>query len=265
MAAIRKFYGDMERAAASGRFWMTPLGDIDGQMMWLVRSHFGPTTPLVKILVVAGMHGEEKAGPYAILKWLLEDHHELLQNIEMSFIPIINPIGFAKGTRYGTKTPNNCGFCHPESKETLAPEGEILYRNVDLLRPLAEHGFLSLHEDIDCDSYYVYDYCKGDKPTSTSKAILTELGKHFPKMLTDASVLIDTAWAEIGPKVINGVVWHYCDGSFEDWMYHLGVPKVIVAETPGTYKLSRRIDAHVGVIDKFIKVCLKGKKHEATA
>ncbi|OGM09190.1 hypothetical protein A2Z67_04590 [Candidatus Woesebacteria bacterium RBG_13_36_22] len=265
MAAIRKFMQDIFSISAQKRFFLCALGEVDGRQIWLVRSRSNAEHSDPKMLVVAGFHGEEKAGPYAILKWMKNCDQQTLRKVDLSFIPIVNPIGFAKNMRYaipGEKT--NCGFCHPERGEVASREGKILITNIDLLKPLAEDGFLSLHEDIRENAFYLYTFEKSKKPGAFTTGIREELGKHFRKALDGVHVEIDASdGSATGPIVKDGVVFRHCDGSFEDWMFHLGVPRAVVTETPGLYRLKRRIDAGASVIDKFIALNLElGRKPE---
>jgi len=265
MAAIRKFMRDVFRISAEKRFFLCILGEVDGHQMWLIRTRPHTEHPDPKMLIVSGFHGEEKAGPFSILKWMKDCDHRILAKADLSFIPIVNPIGFSKNMRYaipGEKT--NCGFCHPERKEKPSREGQILINNIDLLKPLAEDGFLSLHEDAREKEYYVYTFEKSKLPGPFTFGIKEELGKYFRKALDGEHVEIDASdGSKTGPKVKDGVVFRHCDGSFEDWLFHLGTPRAAVTETPGLYRLKRRVDAGTSVISRFIELNLElGRKPE---
>jgi len=259
MAAINKFYSDMFKLASEKRLWLNPLGEVGGYKIWFIRTrlnadhHRNP-----RMLVVAGFHGEEKAGPYAILEWLKTCDAEALKHYDISFIPIVNPIGFANGTRYNSwGEVSNCGFCHPERHDKPSREGRILIANIDMLRAAAADGFLSLHEDIGERRYYAYSFEDGAEPGEFTAGILKTLGKHFKTYIDGESIWLDTtAKKDRGPYVHKGIVYRHCDGSFEDWMFHLGVPRVAVSETPGMYRLKRRVTAGADVIETFIQLNL---------
>jgi hypothetical protein len=265
MAAIRQFMKEVFRISSEKRFFLCILGEVDEQQMWLVRTrqHMEHTDP--KMLIVAGFHGEEKAGPFAILKWMKDCDQKILDKADLSFIPIVNPIGFSKNMRYaipGEKT--NCGFCHPERKLKPSREGQILINNIDLLKPLAEDGFLSLHEDITEKNYYLYTFEKRKTPGPFTMGIKEELGKFFRKALDGEHAEIDASdGSHVGPIFKDGLIFRHCDGSFEDWLFHLGVPRAVVTETPGKYRLKRRVDAGASIISKFIELNLElGRKPE---
>ncbi len=259
MAAIHKFNRMLFKVAADKGFWLRPLGELDGYEMWLVRTReiysFDHQDP--RVLIVSGFHGEEVAGPWAILKWITDCDKKWLEKIDLSFIPIVNSYGFARRKRYGSQgIKTNSGFFHNEqTNESPSPEGQVLINHIDFLRPLAQDGFLSLHEDVTTKAYYVYTFEHGTKPGKFTYSLRRELGKYFPKRLDGVAVYADANNGN--PLVKNGLVYKLCDGSFEDWLFHLGVPKVAVTETPGKYKLQRRVIAGVGVIQKFLELIEK--------
>jgi len=254
MAPIKDFYNRMTKIASEKRFWLLPLGQVEELPIWLVRTRFNSDHKDPKMLVVSGFHGEERAGPYGVLKWMGTDNYNILKRVDLSFIPVVNPVGFKNETRYSIAgEPNNCGFCHPESKEKLSREGQILYKNIDLLRPCAENGFLSLHEDIGVKEFYLYTFEKTKEPGTFTEGLKEVLAQYFHKPLDGVSVEADAG--EKGTKVQDGLVYRHCDGSFEDWMFHLGVPRSAVTETPGKRRWEKRVDAGVAVINKFIELC----------
>jgi hypothetical protein len=269
MAAIRSYTKRLFKVATEKRLWLRILGEIESEQLWLVRSreNWDHTDP--KILVVSGFHGEEKAGPYAVLKWLSGCDISIFRKVDLSFIPIVNPIGFKKGVRYSIPgEKNNQGFCHPERGEKRSREGNIIYDNIDLLMPLAKDGFLSLHEDVLVKEYYLYTFEKRRREYLT-KGLLNTLSKHFRKPLdglTTAGMTPEQVADsnEIETKVVNGWVNHtkLHDGSLEDFFYHANVPRIAVSETPGLYTLKRRVNAGSEVIDKFIELSLKSIRRE---
>lgn len=256
MAAIRKYHQQLLEVASNRGFWMKVLGQVAGPKrkyeIWLIRTrkdnHLDTHDP--KVLIVGGFHGEESAGPLGILKWMKECPDRVLSSVDISIIPMVNPYGFARNKRYGySDMPTNTGFYHGNAEPS--PEGEILINNIDLLLPLAHDGFLSLHEDSTVKEYYLYTFERGVEPGKFTRNLKKELGKHFPKAY-DGIAYVD-ALSSGGPECKDGLIYRFCDGSFEDWLFHLGVPRVAVTETPGKYKLGRRINANCEIITKFIE------------
>jgi len=268
MAAIRSFTKQMFQVAAEKKLWMRILGFLEDEPMWLIRSREVTEHTDPKMLIISGFHGEEVAGPWAILKWLKTCDTEVFKKIDLSFIPIINPVGFRKGTRYRVfGERNNQGFCHPEGAnackagEKRSLEGDIIFDNKDALLQLAKDGYLSLHEDALIREYYVYTFDKRRRGPM-ARGLLTVLSNHFKKPLDGLTTNgiteenLNEYPGEKGIMVRNGWVNHnkLHDGSFEDFLFHENIPRVAVSETPGMYKLRRRIDAGVDVIGKFIEI-----------
>lgn len=210
---------------------------------------------------MAGFHGEEQSGSLALLKWLEDFDPHLYGHINLSFIPIVNPTGFQLRTRYGeSKQKTNCGFCHPENGDQPSQEGVILIKHFQMLKMSAKDGFLSLHEDIDANHFYLYSFERTKEPGPFTIAMRDEEAKFF-EPLTDAFVTTDAS-GDKEVHVQDGIVYRLCDGSFEDWLFHEGVNRAIVTETPGKLKLDKRIQANLALIERFIHISLELKNKE---
>ncbi len=235
-------------------YWLKNLGSVGDKPVWFIRTD-DTINRLPNLLIVAGFHGEEKAGPWGLLKWL-ELNREVEANI--SCIPIVNPTGFNLGKRYNTwGQKSNGGFYHTKKGEDPSEEGKILIANRGLIIDSSTGGTLSLHEDITASDYYVYTFEKAKEPGKFTCGLLETLGKHFNKPLNGVTVSTDSE--DPGPYIVNGVVYKHCDGSFEDWLFHEGSVRTAVTETPAyRIRLQRRISATVDIIDKFIELCIEG-------
>jgi murein peptide amidase A len=131
-----------------------------------VGDHMLPT-----IALAAGIHGDEPAGPWALLEFVAEG--KLDPRYSYRIWPCTNPTGFGAGTR------ENCegldlnrtfgrGGGSPEAKA-------ILTANRD-------HAFalsIDLHEDSDASGFYCYEYGGG------------ELGRAAIRALDDAGLAVD--------------------------------------------------------------------------
>ena len=233
--------------------WLKVLGEVGSYQIWLVRSRESSEHKNPRMLITAGFHGEEKAGPLAILKWLEECDGKVFERVDLSFIPVVNPTGFNRGMRKNIWSERtNCGFCHwIKSEDTRSHEGEILLGNIALLRSLAADGFLSLHEDVTTDRFYIYIYSFRKDWKEFGEGLRRVESKWFRQMPDGEEVN-----EEGDPKAVvqGGLVYNLHDGSFEDLMLHLKVPYSAVTETPGKARISRRIQAGVELINKFIEL-----------
>jgi hypothetical protein len=207
--------------------------------------------------MVAGMHGEEIAGPLSIIKWLEEFDPQLFYSFNLSFIPIINPVAYQLGRRYNLKNEkSNCGFYNTKaSGDKPSEEGIILLKNLPLLKACSRDGFLSLHEDITSSKYYVYTFERTDAPGRFTNEMRNTLAGFFTDPLDNELVTVDALGGH-GVMVNNGIVYKLEDGSLEHWLFTEGTVRVAVTETPGKFKLNERVKASMALIGKFIELCL---------
>ena len=102
-------------------------------------------------IVLAGTHGDEIAGPLALLQfWEDAANHAITERIRFLFLPLINPIGYARGIRGNGIVDLNRHFERP----TAQPENEIV---LDFLRQERAELLVSLHEDVSAHCFYMYE------------------------------------------------------------------------------------------------------------
>lgn len=210
------------------------LGNVFGYNLYLLES---PIVGNNGILFAAGFHGEEPAGVLGVLAFLEEmNRNSLSEEVPISFLPLVNPSGFVDGCRYNLKGESpNSGFIHGDDEPSV--EGVILLKNLELLKSLSGWAFVSLHEDADSEKSYAYTF--EDKIGTFSTNILRTLECHFG--LVDDSYLTDL-------PLKNGLIHNFCDGSFEDLMFHSGIPRTACTKTPGRLPLDRRVAANSDLI-----------------
>jgi len=234
---------------------MRVLGEIDGHQIWFLRTKDTQSHNYPRLLIVGGFHGEEQAGPLGILSWLETFDPNLYTKVNLSFVPIVNPVGFSKCQRYNDEgEKSNCGFCHPESGDRPSKEGIILLKNFPLLRSSAKHGFLSLHEDVTTTKTYIYSFERTPELSDFTLQMRDVLTQYFPELLDDEYVVTDAKGKERG-FAKDGIVWKLCDGSFEDYLFHEGTLRCFVTETPGkNIPIKKRVLASQAIIEEFIKL-----------
>jgi len=243
-ADLSLFISHLKRVAAKRQFSVNELGVVGNDPIFLLRRDILSDRP--NLLITAGFHGEEPAGCWGILLFLETVSQELLQNVNLSFIPLVNPTGFKKGYRYNDWGENpNSGFCHTLSgKPETSKEGSILLENLDLVKQLAKDGFVSLHEDSDQERFYIYTFENSDSPGVFSKSLL-HAGTDFFEPCSDGIVE--------GASLNNGIIFKDCDGSFEDFLFHKGIPITACSETPGKADIKKRIEANSNIVKAFCK------------
>lgn len=227
------------------------LGDIEGYPLLLltpITLNEGP-----RVLFAAGFHGDEPAGCWGITRFLnsLESFHSLT----VSFLPLVNPTGFRNHTRTNIwgEDPNR-GFFHSNPTIHRRPneplpsrEGQILLRHLPLLTSLASHGFLSLHEDMEYLKCYLYTFETSPTPGLFSHALRAEAAKFF-EFFPDGPLE--------GGFVREGIIFDYRDGSFEDLLFHSGIPRTACTEIPGLADINKRVEADSRLITALARFVL---------
>jgi predicted deacylase len=243
----------LEAARAKG-FMVDSLGKIEDYPVLFVKTRQDVNND-PKVLIVAGFHGEELAGPEGILQWIRLCDKDWMGAVDVSFVPCVNPWGLNNKKRYGPSgKPTNTGFFN--SPDNPSPEGQLLIDRITELRASAANGFLSLHEDVTSDSYYIYTFEPSPQPGPFTREMEAEMRMHFPKAF-DGIAVVDSSTG-VGPECKNGLIWKFQDGSFEHWMHEMGVPRIAVTETPGKFTEQYRIDSTVEIINKFLDLINRG-------
>ncbi len=111
----------------------------------------GGAEPL-RIGIFAGLHGDEPAAPFALLRFLrlLEENPEPARGYCLFLYPVCNPTGFADHTRHNRngKDLNREFWRHSAQPEVRLLESELWSH--------AFHGLISLHTDDTSDGLYGY-------------------------------------------------------------------------------------------------------------
>ncbi|HSA87330.1 MAG TPA: M14 family metallocarboxypeptidase [Nitrospira sp.] len=121
-----------------------------GKTYELMRVVLGGGAPR-RVLLSAGMHGNELAGVQALSEWLeTRAYAKFLQTWDITILPCINPWGYEFGTREnGERQDLNREF------NSSHPPQEVLF-----VQSVMEQRFnlsLELHADEDSTGYYLYE------------------------------------------------------------------------------------------------------------
>jgi len=141
---------------------MRVLGFVDNYPVYLI-THNLPNS-LRNVLIMAGFHGDEQGGCLGILRYL-ESMTNVEENINISFIPRVNPTGLVRNARYNRfgEDPNR-GFYTHKQKFSTSIEGKLLKENLSEILKLSKDGFLTLHEDVDeISNFYLYSFDRKHK------------------------------------------------------------------------------------------------------
>jgi hypothetical protein len=202
-----------------------------------------------RVLVTAGFHGEEPAGPLA-----LAAHFDRIAararrlNVGLTVFPCINPSGFEAGTRYNAsgEKPNN-DFLRYETRpgrlEGTLPDAQSFRRwrvfrggpkETRALRRVLERlptpvAALDLHQDNYMRRRATYAYVFGDAQDYVP--LQRRSMKHLPiarEATVDPGLRTDR----------HGLIWFH-DGSITDWFFRRGSRWCAALETTTKSPLPR--------------------------
>lgn len=196
-----------------------------------------------RILLSAGIHGDEPAGPHSILsllqKWNDPLLSPLLSRINLDLFPLINPGGFAKKTR---QNANGIDLNREFAKGHPAQEVRYL---MDDLRYRQYAISVEFHEDIDARGFYLYEHFP-EHTRPIAPAIIKRLEEEGFTILKDPVIE--------GMPAENGIIHpgrgrkksHFRRHGWPKaiYMFRHGTPRTITAETPTMVPLGDRVRMH---------------------
>lgn len=221
-----------------------------------------------ELVVTAGFHGEEPAGPMTLLEHFGEvADFARAHDVALRVFPCVNPSGFEAGHRYNAsgEQPNNDFLRYQLHSGELAEEvhvgdpfvawhpnkqvpKETLALHEELERHPAPAGALDLHQDAWVKAKCFYAYYFNDP------APYRELVK---RSLAHAKVAVHLAVHNLLRTDRWGLIVHH-DGSNSDWFHRRGVPHVAVLETSTVTPLDRCHAINLTWVKGFVELVAQG-------
>jgi murein peptide amidase A len=174
------------------------------------------------VLLAAGVHGDEPAGPHALLE--LAENDLLDPRFSYRIWPCTNPTGYDAGTR---ESIDGCDINRTFGRGGGSPEAKaIVIANRDRKFVLA----LDLHEDDEATGFYLYEY-GDDRGRAVVEAVrasgmpVDSRGHLRPDPVAEAE--------EIGGLSLSLL------------LSRNAARRVMTLETPSTHDFAERIAAHV--------------------
>lgn len=218
-----------------------------------------------KILIFAGIHGDEPAGPKTVLKLISRmcKNKKFLENFSFTIFPCDNPSGYAKNKR-----KNSDGLDLNREFKNPNPPDEINF----IRRGLGKKYFdmaLGLHEDKDSNGFYLYE-----PPTE-----IVSFGNNIIRIIKKAGFPIENNYSDadssIGDgkviKIKRGIVVFPKKEDFERsidkmkywpaaiYLIKNHTKKEFTFETPSKIDLNERIKMHLMAIETSLNF-LRGSK-----
>lgn len=228
------FLPEFANVAEQAGFTSTVLAETAaGPVMAWERAHDGP-----RVYVSAGMHGDEAAGPLAVLELLRSGFFNA--PIHWTLCPALNPTGLAAGTR-----DNAAGI--DMNRDYLTRHTPEVRAHAAWLETMAvPQLFLSLHEDWEARGFYFYEINLGADEPQRADRIIEAVSPWFEP--------------ESGPEIDGhephgpGWIYHAAEPDLpHGWpeaifIAKLGCPLSFTLETPSHAPLASRVAAHCAAV-----------------
>lgn len=185
---MQSFLARLAEAGAAAGFTVETFGWSESYpLLGLMRRATDAGVDERQLYLSAGIHGDEPAGPQALLELLEED--ALPSRHGYSICPLLNPAGMVRGTRENAGGIDlNRDYRHFASEEVRAHAGwiEQNVRGISLA--------LHLHEDWESLGFYLYELNLTQQP-GLSDSIMRAVRKHLP---IETAEMIDGRIAQQG-------------------------------------------------------------------
>ncbi len=191
-----------------------------------------------RVYLSAGIHGDEPAGPLALLELLCGDFFD--EAVQWSICPILNPSGCVESRRENALGVDlNRDYWLRSSLEVMTHAQWLDQRPTPDL-------FISLHEDWESEGFYFYEINLGEEDLGRSQLILDAVRPWFAP--------------ESGPEIDGhtpreaGWIYHAAEPDLpEGWpeaiyLAKMGCPISFTFETPSRAPLAQRVAAHVAAV-----------------
>lgn len=193
-----------------------------------------------RVLLSGGVHGDEPAGPEAVLAFLERDPADLLEDFVFLILPCVNPWGYLNNKRENSKGQDiNRSF-----SESGVSEGEIGRR---MLKGKRFDVYVDFHEDWEATGFYMYEVRRDGRYAGPDVVHEVEkVGPIDPDSEEDENDIpvsrgvykVDPAWG------IGGIV---------PYVYHYHSDHVLIFETPTAWPMPQRAAAHLAGLDTVLK------------
>jgi len=204
-----------------------------------------PTPP--KVYLSAGVHGDEPAGPLALLELLAEGFFD--DRAHWFICPVLNPLGFVRGTRENADGIDlNRDYHARRSAEVRA--------HIAWLQSQPPFDLtLCLHEDWESTGFYLYEHNVNCRP-SLAHALLDAVRSHMP--IEPAHIIDDRPIDE--PGILRPEISAQERDDWPEQLYlreHSYYDLGYTMETPSSLPLAPRIAAQKALVTTAVEGLLK--------
>jgi hypothetical protein len=231
---MKRYIGILKHIASDYKMGLNPIAKTGYQEIWFMRNEVKDGCP--NILVAAGFHGDEGGGPAGVIKFLQELYQKVEPLVNLSILPVVNPVAYNRCS-HNAERRSNCGFIHNINDDKLSDASQKLIKATHFLAPLASEGFLTLHENTSEDKgFFLYSFEKDQSPSLLIRS-LRNVGATYYGMPPDGTKIYDDH--DTTTEIKFGIVHNLHDGSYEDFLFHMGSRRCIATEVPAKFNRMR--------------------------
>lgn len=238
-----KIYSErIKEAARQNRFTLSLYGAVDDIGLPVFERKAGDSAP--NVYVSTGVHGNEPAGPMAVLDMLRRKTFP--DALNLTLFPLVNPTGLIAGTREnrdGVDLNRDYGL-QPVAYETRSQMEWIGERTMDLI--------LCLHEDDDGEGFYLY-YNVPPETEIDYPGLALEAARPWTGI--DSRECIDDMPAKNGRMFPPSSVMDRNRRDLPESLrmhYYQGARFTFTTETPSRQPIEKRIRAQCAVMEKIL-------------
>lgn len=240
---VERYLRELRAAAAASGFQHIESRRTDGHPISLLQRYC--PNPLATLYLSAGMHGDEPAGPLALIRLLKRGL--LPATLSYVIFPLLNPAGMARNQRNNREGLDiNRDYARFQTAEARAHRQllENLPRHFDLC--------VNLHEDWEASGYYIYEI-NPDRETSLAPLVLSAVD---PIIGVDRSPFIDGFPSDHGvirPRELSEIP--LAGDDYPETLYLLDrhTRHSYTFETPSNVDLHLRVAAHTAAVQAAIR------------
>jgi len=232
----------LSAAATAQGFRVETFGEVEGcPLIALTRRTVGPRP---RLYLSAGIHGDEPAGPLAVLALL--ESGAFAHTADWLICPLLNPAGFSRGCR------ENAAGVDLNRDYRAVQSGEVSAHIKWLARQPNFDLALCLHEDWEATGFYLYEVNPLHQPTLAEPMIEAVR----PLCAIDPSELID------GSPAVAGILRpEFNPAERELWpesiflqVHHTRLSYTV--ETPSGFPLAQRVEALKAAVTTAVRLTL---------
>ena len=227
------------RALARGAGWrMRKFAEADGFPLYCVSSLSGSGPSLY---LSAGIHGDEPAGPEALVAWVHRRARSLRRH-PLFIFPCLNPWGLVHNSRLD-------GEGRDLNRAYHRHDVPVVEAQKILLRGRRFEAALMLHEDFDAPGVYLYEI-EGTRPF-WGERLLAAAAKHVRRdtrgqvedMASRRGLIRESILPEMMPEHPEAF-----------WLRFNHSGRSLTLETPSEFSMAARVKAHQAMLDEVLRL-----------